>query len=123
MINDPEIDLTEHRDFGNNILTNFRINNAHFSNYIQEVVRKRIYGDEIPWNVVPIYADMYQFDGLIALGNSEQRENEIKIKYWGCVENLFCNCCGKKYLKIPWNDNSGLCKRCQEAHYKVNNRI
>lgn len=118
MINDADIDLTEHRDFGehNDSPIFIRRNGQTFSNigiYIKKVFRKNMFGS-IPWNVTPKFEEGYKFDGLVALGNKEQREYAIDNKYWGTTENVSCDCCGKKYTKIPWKNNWGLCKECDE---------
>lgn len=118
MINDADIDLTEHRDFGDRIGSpNFiRLNGQVFSDigtYINRTFKRQVFGD-IPWNVTPIGEKAYKFDGLVALGNKEQRAYAINSAYWGTTENKTCDCCGRKYIKIPWKKDWGLCKECDE---------
>lgn len=116
MINDSEIDLTEHRDFGEHNSPIFIINNSEAFNSIRNNFKKQIHKD-IPWNINSPFENKYKFDGLIALGNKEQRELAINNAYWGTTENIICDCCGKKYIKIPWKKNSGLCENCDKDIY------
>ena len=51
---------------------------------------------------------------MVALGNKEQRAYAINSAYWGTTENKTCDCCGRKYTKIPWKKDWGLCKECDE---------
>lgn len=115
MINDEFIDLTEHRDFGHNFNGEGRLpfaalETAGFWEIISERERRRLYG-EIAWNVYPLNY-LYPFNGLIALGNKEQRKEAKELYYWGTRESRVCDCCGKEYKKIPWKDSWGLCPNC-----------
>jgi hypothetical protein len=127
MIKDAEIDLTEHRDFGEQNSSPIFIRTANngevisnISTHIEKIFRKQVYGD-IPWSVSPIYQSYYKYDGLVALGNKEQRKYVIETQLWGSSENISCDCCGKKYVKIPWKRDWGLCEQCAEEHYKILN--
>jgi hypothetical protein len=118
MINDEEIDLTEHRDF-REIKDNLPIfvnrNGKIFTDTrgIDNIVRKQVYGD-IPWNVYPLQGEHYGYDGLVALGNKEQRAYTVETQNWGTRNNVTCDCCGKKYIKIPWKKNWGICEECKK---------
>lgn len=123
MIKDAEIDLTEHRDFGNrqNIITVHR-NGETFSNIgtiISESFKRQVYGD-IPWNVSPIFIN-YKYDGLVAIGNKKQRAETLLSAYWGTKNNQVCDCCGKRYIKIPWEQDWGICQECTK--YNSQTRI
>lgn len=123
MINDPEIDLTEHRDFGRNQssgITFITRNGARFSNignFIRNSFLQSRYGS-IPWNVVPLHQEEMplNYDGILALGNKHQRKEAKLTRTWGTADNITCDCCGKKYTKIPWKKDWGLCKECDEAN-------
>lgn len=119
MINDDNIDLTENRDFRGSVRLMGRVHlfeDKQFWKDLMEREQKRIFGT-LPWNVYPIN-DLYKYDGLVALGNSEQRTQAIEIYYWGTNNSTVCDCCGKKYKKIPWEYNIGLCKECKTYHNK-----
>ena len=119
MINDDEIDLTEHRDFRDSpqIVTFRRINGRTYSNittFIEQTVNRQMYG-KFPWAVTPLYRQKeYKYDGLIALGNKDQRKNAIECASWGTSDNITCDCCGRKYIKIPWEKDWGICKDCSK---------
>ena len=119
MINDVEIDLTEHRDFGEHFqaITLVRRNGRTFSNMgsiIEQQVRRQIYG-RFPWAIKPVFEQkVYKYDGLVALGNESQRKAVIEVSNWGTRNNTTCDCCGKKYTKIPWIKDWGICKECNE---------
>lgn len=131
MINDDNIDLTENRDFRGSVRLMGRVHlfeDKQFWKDLMEREQKRIFGT-LPWNVYPIN-DLYKYDGLVALGNSEQRAQAIEIYYWGTNNSTVCDCCGKEYKKIPWEYNSGLCKDCRnyykehrETNFPWDNRI
>lgn len=122
MINDDEIDLTENRDFREHKVFFYQTNGtikSNFSAYVNQMLHKQIYG-EFPWNVTPDpkkYSS-YKYDGLIALGNKEQREEAILSRTWGTIDNIICDCCGKEYIKIPWKKDWGLCEECNKRNYK-----
>lgn len=124
MINDDNIDLTEHRDFRDSLYFVEGINllgNKQFWQIIKEKEQKRIFGF-FPWNVYPIN-DLYKYDGLVALGNSKQRAETIKLYCWGTKDSIVCDCCGKEYKKIPWETDSGLCRECKiydKKHRRIN---
>lgn len=126
MINDDEIDLTEHRDFRENISSPLFIRNAkgeifsNISSYINNMVRKQFYG-KFPWAVESDILDKRpKYDYLIALGNSEMRKETLLYYTWGTSDNLECDCCGKKYKKMPWKLNSGFCEECDKVFNKRN---
>lgn len=117
MISDNEIDLTEHRDFGSARINFSEIvrNGVIYSNahkVIERHLYKQVYG-EIPWNVYPLER-MFKYDGLVALGNKQERLQTIISHSWGTTENKTCDCCGKPFTKIPWIKDYGLCKECNE---------
>ena len=121
MIKDSEIDLTEYRDFGarHNFITIHR-NGETFSNIgevINESLKKQVYGN-VPWNVSPIFIS-YKYDGLVAIGNKQQRAEALLYAYWGTINNQTCDCCGRKYNKIPWKKDWGICKVCEEQHKQI----
>ena len=114
MINDEEIDLTEHQDFKQK---NFVGRN--FPEAVINSLRKSLYGENsFPWEVIP-QKRRYKYDGLVALGNSEERKEAIDMAFWGTMDNLNCDCCGKRYIKIPWQKNFGLCKECSLIYSKT----
>lgn len=128
MIKDDEIDLTEHRDFRGDTssLLFIREENGVYVNnedFFRRMFHKKLYGD-LPWSV-KLKDELYKFDGLVALGNKEQRKMAIEVRYWGSSENVSCDCCGKGYIKIPWNHHYGLCKKCKEENnrLKVSTRL
>ena len=125
MISDNEIDLTEHRDFGTTRIQFSEIikDGVVYSNaqkVIEEHMRNQIYGS-LPWNVYPLDRH-FEYDGLIALGNKEERQKTLDLYHWGTTENITCDCCGKPYKKIPWIKNWGLCEECNEKE-NISNEI
>lgn len=117
MIKDEEIDLTEHRDFrGENNSPRFITRNgetySNIGSYINRIVRKDLYGDN-PWEVIP-REKYFEYDGLLALGNKEQRKRAVEARCWGTKDNKICDCCGREYIKIPWRIDWGLCNNCSE---------
>lgn len=122
MIKDEEIDLTEHRDFrGDTLSPLFIRRDGHLyisdeKDFFRRMLHNKLYGD-FPWEV-NMKRGLHKFDGLVALGNKEQRRETIEIAYWGSTKNVSCDCCGEEYIKIPWNYDFGLCKQCKEDNEK-----
>ena len=78
MINDDEIDLTEHRDFRERTISGFHMIHQNFENtsFWEELYKReqrRKFGG-LPWNVYP-ENELYPYDGLVALGNAKQRKD------------------------------------------------
>ena len=106
------IDLTENRDFGGNSMRNITINSKDFWEQVIEDFNRKMYG-KIIWKVEDDKCPP-KFDGIFPLGNKQQRKESVEMYYWGGKNSVNCDCCGKKYIKIPWKFNSGLCKECSE---------
>ena len=114
-----EVDLTEHRDFGDRIsFIRIGFENPRFWESVSARLQKDRYGNT-PWNVYP-QNELYEFNGLVAQGNTEQREETIELYYWGTQNSVCCDACGKKFTKFPWKDNWGLCDDCN--NYNANRR-
>lgn len=119
MINDDYIDLTERRDFGRRFdnrnitrsISKLEITDRHLLDEVLSKVDKEIYG-KFPWSVYPINP-LYLYDGVLALGNKEQRKESIEIYYWGTRCSVVCDCCGKNFKHIPWSNDYGLCPKCR----------
>lgn len=115
MIDNANIDLTEHRDFRFDSPTIIRgftsSNNDAFWKQVQKREQIRMYGNKFKWNVYPIDF-IYKYDGLVALGNAAQRKDTVDVYYWGTCDSEVCDCCGNKYKKIPWKKDWGLCEKC-----------
>lgn len=116
MIDDREIDLTEHNDFERSFngvadVSFITFASRSFWDSISENLKVRLYGD-IPWSVY-LTKKTYPYDGLLALGNKDQRKDAIESYCWGTKDSITCDCCGAQYRHIPWDGNSGLCKKCQ----------
>lgn len=113
MIKDEEIDLTEYRDFNEHLTFSTRVGDIIVMSKMQNVLNRQLYG-KFPWNVIPLQNN-YKYDGLVALGNKEQRREAILSHYWGTKDNMSCDCCGRQYVKIPWKEDSGLCNKCRKT--------
>lgn len=125
MIDDDDIDLTEHRDFRERTISGFHMIHQDFENKsfweeLHKREQRRKFGG-LPWNVYP-ENELYPYDGLVALGNAEQRKQTIEMSNWGTQNSIVCDCCGREYKKIPWKKNWGLCDECDE-YYKTNREI
>lgn len=95
---DAQIDLTENRDFGKNILNIDRIKN------------RAIYGKYLwSWNKA-LYCNDPK-DELIYTGNAEERFYKT-LPGWGTPG--YCDCCGSLVAKYPWQITIDytLCEKC-----------
>lgn len=77
-----------------------------------------------PWSLYKITdnsGDEYDLDhqkeSIIAVGNREQRR-EVQ-----CFREMdsgnYCECCGKRINLTPWNEEFGLCYKCEENFEKT----
>lgn len=106
------VDLTENRMFSTN--------SSNVSIEIEDIFSTRF-----PWDLRNIMNEVnceydldYQHDSVIALGSKEERA-EVK-KYRDMDARIYCERCGKKINKFPWDLEIGLCHKCNDI---VNRQI
>ena len=78
---------------------------------------------EFPWSrdlVTVRSGDEYDLDhqkrSILPIGNKEQRAEVKELRKMD--SRLYCDCCGARLNKIPWDRSVGLCKRCYDYYMK-----
>lgn len=110
------VDLTDNMIFSRNN------NNPLFAFLIKEMYEHTKY----PWRYSSFDEDetendlRHQKKSLIALGNKKKR---AEIRMYREMDNPnYCDCCGRVMNKKPWDNEVGICHKCQELYDKEPDR-
>lgn len=113
------VDLTANRIFSSdNRISNNLINN------LLKITTKGYY----PWNLelninIPTEDedDMdHQKKSIIALGNKSKREKIRELRHMDSLN--YCDCCGERMNKKPWDKENGVCHECNGYYEKEKDR-
>lgn len=92
---------------------------------VQSLVVAGLYKSIFPWNIAPLWnrsGDEYDMDhqhkAIIATGDKEQRA-EVRLLRQMDSGN-YCDCCGRRINLIPWDKETGLCRKCDEYYQRTN---